>query len=335
MSNHIALLAVDPEVHAAAEAWFVRLLEPDCPAAEREAFERWRRARSAHADAYRQVQRLWEQGGEAVHDTAVMAAAQRALRFEEPRHSALRRWLAPAAALAAVVAVAVFLAPRWLGLGEPPVGIQYTTGVGEVRDITLADGSTVKLDTASILVERYSDGERRIDLLQGQAQFQVQGHPERPFVVHVNESTVTALGTEFQVRALDERTVVTLLEGRLAIATRPTGAAPRTAGLEAGQQLSFERRSGRIDPPQAFDVRTALGWTQGRLVVHEWRLRDLVDEMNRYAPVQLRLEAPELGDLRVSGTFRTGDQDTLARVLAQGWSIQFRRGAEGEILLGR
>ncbi len=318
--------------HDEAEHWFVRLQESGYPASERAAFERWRAADPAHAAAYREVERVWTLGEEAVKDPEVMAAAMRALHSGELAPSPARRWFLPAAALAAAAALAVVVVPHWLTPSAPP-GTQHATRVGEQRELRLPDGSLATLDTATALVERYGPRERRIDLKQGRAQFQVEGNPERPFVVHAQGGTITAIGTKFQVRVGND-TLVTLLEGELAIAVRSeAGGAREATRLASGQELTFDR-DGRIGAIRPVDPKVASGWTEGKLFVDDWRLDALLAEMNRYSDTRLSLGDPALRELRVSGVFRIGDQDMLVRILQQGWSLQAER-RNGEIVLSR
>ncbi|MCL1634942.1 FecR domain-containing protein [Luteimonas sp. SX5] len=321
--------------HGEAESWFVRLLEPDCPAEERAAFESWRAADPGHAAAYDEVERLWNRSEQAVKDPAVVAAAMRALRHTESEHGAFRCWFLPTAAMAAMALIAVVIVPRWIPDAGPPVGTRYATVAGEQRNLMLEDGSSVVLDTATVLVERYSDGQRRVDLQKGQAQFQVRGNPNRPFVVHVQGGTVTAIGTRFQVRVDAARTAVTLLEGKLRVATEPQhGADSRTAALIAGQRLTFNR-TGAIGAVQAADLKAAQGWTEGKLFVDNWMLEDLLVEMNRYTDTQLRIGDPSLRTIPISGIFRTGDPETLTLVLQQGWPIRAKRISASEVVLIR
>jgi transmembrane sensor len=321
------------DAHDEAERWFVRLQEGVYPASELAAFERWRAADPAHAAAYREVERLWALGGEAVKDPAVMAAAMRALHPSEPAPDRVRRWL-PAVALAAAATLAAVVAvPRWLAPPELPPGIQHVTRVGERRELRLPDGSMATLDTATVLVERYLARERRVELRQGRAQFQVQGNPERPFVVHAQGGTITAIGTVFQVR-VGETTRITLLEGELAIATENgVGASRGVVRLTSGQELTFDHE-GRVGAATAIDAKAARGWTEGKLFVDNWRLDALLAEMNRYSDTRLRLDDPALRGLRISGVFRTGDQDMLVRMLQQGWSLRAER-RDGQIVLSR
>lgn len=312
--------------------WFLRLQEPDCTAGERAAFERWR-ADPVHAEAYRQVQALWRDAAQLARaDPGLHALAQRAL---SPRADARAWWRRPSLAAAAAVALALVAGGYWLGVHAPATGgVQHATLVGEQRSVTLEDRSTLVLDTQTVLVERYSARERRIDLQRGQAQFQVQGNPERPFVVHAGGGTVTAIGTRFQVRVDERHTTVTLLEGRVQVATRPASGPARSMSLQAGQALRFSA-DGMSAGPMPADLKAVEGWTEGKLVVDQWRLQDLISEINRYSDTRLRIDDADLRELPVSGTFYTRDRAGLARMLEAGWDIRSRPVSDQDILLTR
>lgn len=324
-----------PGATASEEAadWFLRLQEPDCPARARAEFQRWHAADPAHAAAYRRVQRLWADASElAREDPALGDVARRALHHRPGAEAPMRRWR-PLLAVAATLIVAVVVG-GYLLTPRAPTGTQYATAAGEQRNVALADGSTLTLDTRTVLVERYGRRERRIDLLQGRADFQVQGDPARPFVVHAQGGTVTALGTRFQVRVGEHDTAVTLLEGNVRIATRPEGGEERSAALHPGQALRF-RTDGRIGAVEPGDVKAAQAWTEGKLHVDGWHLQDLVDEINRYSDTRLRIDDAALRELPISGTFYTRDRDGLARMLEAGWGIRTQRLGDREILLIR
>jgi transmembrane sensor len=312
-----------------AEQWFARLLDADCPREQRVAFERWRDADPRHAAAWRELERLWQCSAEAARHPAVMAAARRAWRGEQDS----RRWLVPAMAAGLAALLAVVL-PRWLSGPPDPVGITYATTTGQQRTVQLTDGSSILLDTDTRLAVRYGARARRVDLLRGQAQFHVHGDHAWPFVVHAGLGTVTAVGTTFQGRTGEDATDVALLEGKLSIATRASDGAPQQVALASGQSLSFDR-SGRITPAHALDPQQAQGWTQGKLFVHDWRLPQLLAEMNRYSTTKLTIGDPSLEYIRVSGVFRTGDQSALLRMLREGWAIGARRISDAQIVLQR
>ncbi|WP_233840165.1 FecR family protein [Dyella sp. 2HG41-7] len=316
-----------------AEYWFARLLDKDCPADARAAFERWRDADPRHAAAFRDVEQLWKRSANAARDPAIIAAAQRALRQESSMQSS-RRWMFPAMAAGLAALVAIVALPRWLSTQTDPVGTDYVTAPGEQKIVQLADGSSIVLDTDTDVVVRYSARTRRVDLLRGQAQFSVHGNREWPFVVHAGHGTVTAVGTEFQIRLNDDTTDVALLHGKLAITALSSQGDAQNASLTGGQSLSFDQ-GGHITPVHALDAQKTQGWTQGKLFVHDWRLPQLLAEMNRYSTTQLTIGDPALQDIHISGIFRANDQQTFLLLLQQGWSIRARRVSDTQIVLLR
>lgn len=319
----------------AAAGWIARLDSQDCTEAEREAFERWRAADPMHAVAHRQAQTMWRDSSAVIRNSmALSEAARHALQYPEER-GVVRRWWLPAASFAAAAALAIAAFVYWpLSPEQPPTGTQYATAAGDQRSITLADGSTLTLDTQTVLVERYGPRERRVDLLQGQVQFEVQGDAARPFVVHAHGGTVTAIGTRFQVRVAEADAAVILLEGEVHVAARPANGPERVASLQPGQMLRFDA-DGTLGSVQTADLKAAQAWTEGKLYVDNWRLQDFVAELNRYSEIQLRIEDPALRDVRISGVFQTRNRDNLGRLLAQGWGIESREVAPDEILLTR
>jgi transmembrane sensor len=323
-----------PVSHGEAEQWFARLLDPACPADQRAAFERWRNANPAHAAAYREVEWLWQRSAEAAKHPAVAAAAWRALR-PEPATRSRTRWLFPAVAAAAAAAVvAAVVLPRWSAHAPAPAGTTYTTAAGQQQTVRLADGSSIVLDTDTQVLVSYSSSTRRVDLLRGQAQFSVQGNHAWPFVVHALHGTVTAVGTQFQVRINDDCTDVALIKGKLAIATLPATGTPHDAALVGGQSLAYDE-NGRISAVHALDAQDVQGWTEGKLFVHDWRLADLVEEMNRYSATKLEIGDPSLRDVRISGVFHTHDQPSFLALLQQGWAVRATRVDAQRIALTR
>src|SRR5690606_19488115 len=112
------------------------------------------------------------------------------------------------------------------------------------------------------------------------------------------------------------------------------GGAERVETLAPGDELRFDpARSAwsRSRPDLAF----AHGWVRGDLVFNERRLGELVEESNRYATTPLRLDEPALGEIRVSGVFRAGNQASLVRALEHGWRLRAVPQADGGILLRR
>jgi transmembrane sensor len=228
--------------------------------------------------------------------------------------------------------VLVIAPPLLRPAATAPAGTRYDTAIGQQRSIALPDGTMVTLDTRSSLVVRYGAHERRVDLLGGRAQFSVRANPQRPFVVHVGNGTITDIGTVFQVRTDRDCTGITLIEGELDVAARAPDQAVQRVALHAGKQLWFDR-SGQLSRVQPADLQAAEGWTEGKLFVHDWTLPELVAEMNRYNQLQVAIGDPALDTLRISGVFDSRDPRTMLQLLQHGWPVRVRDEGTGRVVL--
>lgn len=321
---------IDPSVHTEAERWFVRLLDADTHDPSRREFERWVAADPVHARAYREADALWNLGTEAARHPDLRLAANRAMHGEWPGPARqLRVWLAPAmAVVAAVLFLGGLVAVWWPAAGADQHGVRYETRTGQQQAVQLQDGSALLLDTDSLVVAHYSSEAREVVLLHGRVEFRVRHDDDWPFVVSAGTGTVTDVGTTFQVSIGHRHDVsVVLLEGKVSVAT-----ARSKSTLTTGEALRFDR-SGVVNAPHPADLQAALGWTSGEVVASGWALPRLLAEMNRYSSTKLELGDAALRDVRVTGTFRAGDQATLLKVLEAGWPIRARRQSSTKVTL--
>lgn len=294
------------------------------------AFEAWKKESPENRRAYERLSAFLGQAEALRGDPAIDAIARETLDRAGARKATTRSGggrLAWGAGLCfagvAALAVAVIALPR---------DARYQSGVGERKVVALADGSRVELNTDSEVRVRLSKGERHIDLVRGQALFEVAHDAARPFIVDAGDTQVRAIGTRFDVyrRAADVQ--VTLTQGRVEVRREATAAAPWT--LKPGQQITVGRSDGRNSLVQA-DVAAATSWTAGQLTFHDTPLSDAVAEVNRYSRKRVVLAADAPRQRRVGGVFPTGDVDafTIAasdmlgldrRVLQDGAVVELR-----------
>lgn len=194
----------------------------------------------------------------------------------------------------------------------------YATQVAEHRSIVLSDGSTVALNTRSRIRVRFTDGERLVELLQGQALFHVAKDAARPFIVRSADVRVRAVGTQFDIYRQRGRTIVTVLAGRVAVlpvrATAGVTEEPPSGLLSAGEQ-SVSTVS-EIGKPTPANLTAATAWLQRRMMFQETAVGDVVAEFNRYNTRQLRIDDPHIATFVVSGTFSSTDPASLLRFLS-------------------
>ena len=283
-------------------------------AADRVALRRWLRQNPEHGQILQRQAELWG-------DMDVLATYARA----RPRSQR-----APAFALATLGALAIVCSGLWLLLpapGEPGAERLVATAVGGQREERLADGSRVHLNTDSLITVQFGAGERRVRLLRGEAAFDVAHDPERPFSVYAHNRIVTALGTRFTVRLGAQKVRVAVAAGKVALGRASPGSKRRPApGAQPAQDVMFLVQGQRAELPLAGIAAPVLAamdqqaqertfsWLQGRLIFDDERLATIVAEVSRYTAVKLTI-APELGDIRLSGRFKTGDTEALLEAL--------------------
>jgi transmembrane sensor len=191
----------------------------------------------------------------------------------------------------------------------------YATSLGEQRSLALSDSSTVQLNSLSKIRVRYSERERTVDLLQGQALFHVAKDPTRPFIVHIGQTLVRAVGTQFDVYRKADGTIVTVVEGRIAILNEGNPSGPRHEDdfLTAGEQITVSPKIARktLHP----NLAGATSWTQRQLVFDSASFADVAEEFNRYNERKLVMDASALDNLHISGVFSSTDPASLIRFL--------------------
>ncbi|WP_106639775.1 FecR family protein [Allosphingosinicella vermicomposti] len=301
--------------------WLARLNTRAVSHEELEEFYAWRR-QPGNAEAYAKVEALWREARSLGGDRDIADAVREAL--ERPRQRAAflptrrRQVLAGAGALVLVAAGATFFLTR---------AQIYATGIGEQRLVTLADGSRLRINTNSRLAVDYSSSARDVELLQGQAFFEVKSDPERPFTVSADGVEVRTLGTRFDVRRAGAVQVV-LVDGSVAV----------SAGDEGVPSLLSPGEAVRVGPDgrkveEKVDLEAATSWTSGRMVFRETPLGQAIAEANRYSARQIELRSPALRNLRVDGTFETGDVDAFVAALTTLFPVHAEKGENGSIIL--
>jgi transmembrane sensor len=318
---------------AEAAAWRVRLSEDDAETSE--AFEAWI-ADSANEAAWDQVQAPWRQVGEKAASPEMMAlragALARARAHSGRGRPPLRMRIAAGLAAAVVLSAGGYGGWRWVE-AQPQV---YRTTLGERRVVPLPDGSKVSLDSGSKVRIRYTKEARRLELLAGQARFDVAHDVQRPFSVTARDQTVVATGTAFNVDLMGPKVLVTLIEGHVVVVRTPPKAVfapapkPTSIQLDAGEQLIASISA----PPQVLqaNLERATAWETGQLAFKDEPLAAVAERVSRYAAHPIHV-APDAAGLRVSGVFKAGDIDTFVDIVTSYLPVQAATADDGEITL--
>ena len=234
-----------------------------------------------------------------------------------------RRWYPAAATLAgfAVLTLGALLTWNVVHLQHPSASediaeLHFATGHGEQLTQRLADNSVLHLNTDSAVSVRYSNSERLVMLTSGQAEFEVTHEARRAFRVQAGPADVTDLGTKFDVRLERGTTVVTVVEGRVAVA--PTNSSqnhsPRLIELKADQQIRVADGQWPATPV-AVDAERTTAWLHRQIVFDHEPLERVAAEYNRYTAKPIEIATPALRNLQISGIFATDDSEAFIAFL--------------------
>jgi transmembrane sensor len=313
---------------AEAAAWRTRLTELGQESSED--FETWLATDPANEAAWRLVDVPLALLADNATAPRVIAARRDALdRAHRRSRPALPTWTRIAAGLAMIGLAAIFFVGFNWWDSRPDV---YATGHAERRIVRLADGSRVSLDAETEIKVRLEEGARRLELVRGQARFDVAHDATRPFSVRAGDQTVIATGTAFNIDMLGSRVLVTLIEGRVEVMPSGPDAGHGSMILAAGQQLAVAPRARPILRQADLDSTTA--WTNGQLIFADEPLSSVVARVARYADYPITV-SPDAASLRVSGVFQTSDVDGFLRSITAYLPVQARRAPEGGVVLER
>jgi len=295
-----------------AAGWMARLTESRPSEQTRAAFRDWLAADRLHPCAMARVEEQWRL-------SAAMAPAD-----PPRRRPALRRGRPIAGmALAAVLAAVALFVVRPL-YGEA----RFSTGVGEVRDITLADGTLVHLDADSALDVDYQPFSRAVRLSRGAAEFSVAHNSVRPFTVAAGPVLLRDTGTQFLVRAEGGAVSAYLISGAIELLD---SAGERKAALRPGTLASVSATGAVL--VQATDGLKEKAWLSGKLMFDQTPLGEALDRFRHYGPVAVTVSSDDLSGLKISGLYSSTDLAGFLQSVATAYPLRLTTGSDGGVLV--
>jgi transmembrane sensor len=225
---------------------------------------------------------------------------------------------AGAATLALVVG-----AGAWLGKSAwspAPQPTEYATQRGEQRTVTLADGSTLRLNGATRVAVLLAADRREVRLSRGEAYFDVAHDAARPFTVRAGTSDARVLGTAFDLELRRDQVELAVYRG--AVRFGPSETKGTTVVVKAGWRSHFA--AGNAAAPRAFDV-AQQDWRSGWLDTDDMKLGDLVDVLNRRGGPLVVAPSATLADMPISGRFRLDDPGQLLDAIGAAYGFAVKR----------
>lgn len=317
--------------------WVVELARDDSVGDRWPEFEEWINADPEHRRIYRQVEAAWRTSGAVLRlalseHPAEGPTPQPSMRLSELQPA--RVFGARAAAIGVAAVVLIALAATLCVIVSLTPWTRYQSVTGEIKDIVLSDGSLVTLNENSNVSVRITPLARQIQLIRGEAMFNVARNFLRPFWVDAGLTRVRAKGTHFSVKRDADGHVDTLVtQGQVQITTgAPAGSAGETVAssvrlLGAGEMAGVA--SGRISVQrlERAELQRRLAWTE--MIELDGTLEEAVAKLNQFNSMHLVLADPSIGTRRVGGIYRRTDPDGFAHHLESALHLTSTRVSRG------
>lgn len=276
-------------------------------------FEQWLTADRRHLGAYARAEaaliRVERARGWARDITNSMMQAK-------PVRWSRRHVLLGGSAAAGIAVAAGIGAVLWRGEGT------MSTGKGEIRQILLADGSVIKLNTDTKVAVEYTPELRKIVLLEGEALFDVAKNKHRPFVVQAKDALVRAVGTSFTVSVLPQKPVRVMVKEGVVELRRTNRVSAAPVRVSANSQAVVPTDAPIAATPVAVaNLERNLAWEYGRLAFNDERLQDAASEYARYSDIQIWVD-PAIANMTITGSFASNDPVGFAKSAASALDLQ-------------
>lgn len=293
----------------------------------------WVAADPRHEVAYLRLRAAWRHLDRLKALGSLQAASAQFQQPDVPDTSTrepVRRRLARVAALGGIaVAVATL---GWFASRHAVAPVVVSTPVGGYERRTLADGSTLELNTDSAVEIDIDADRRRLRVLRGEGRFRVAEDPRRPFTVQAGTHSARALGTDFTVRLMSNGAEIVVRDGRVGLAGRAAGETTDLA-LSSGQVALVGATGVHVNTLDPQELEARLAWDRGLLVFTNEALEQVVAEFNRYNTTKVRIADAAAAGLRVDGTFRATNLEAFLRLLKRGFPVVVTHSSDTTVMI--
>ena len=354
-------------IEATAADWFAKREAGQWRAEDQAHLEAWLDASTANRIAYIRLQTAWERSGrlkalgagvpagtipprdswgfaaspkgaspvfspETLDRHELQEADEEQYLHQNPtRRAVLSRRFARAMAVSLITAMAIGTTWQFLANNTS----SYATQIGAISAVPLSDGSKITLNTNSQIRVELNATERRIELDQGEAYFEVAKDAARPFIVAIADKRVIAVGTKFSIRREHDDIRVLVTEGRVRIERSGSSSTTPETQLTAGSEARTAQAAVLVDRPPPMEVEQLLSWRTGFIVFRDTSLADAVADFNRYTSRKIVIEDPAIASIRIGGNFRSDNADAFISLIQSGFPVRVEQHSDRIVLTKR
>lgn len=337
--SEIFRLRSQKEIDEEAAVWVWRLDSGQLTEAEQGNLAKWLASDPRHRRALDELSTVWK-SMDGLKQSYVAPDVEVENLAQETSPWKLR---SPQLWWAVAASIALFVLGSVLWGGRNSQAQILATAVGQKQEFQLADGSVVTLNTNSIVRTNLSVGTRDLYLVKGEAHFKVAHDRSRPFLVHVGDTVVRAVGTQFDVRrhandAVDVIVDEGRVEVRAASVMNETQQGMEKSGvpvraLNAGERLTTRSPDLAVVVVSPQELARSMAWRDGAIVFDGQTLEDAVAEVSRYTDTTILVNDPDVAALPVGGRFKTDDLQGFFDALSAALPVTIFRTEDGHVYI--
>lgn len=293
----------------------VKYLLEEATSAERDIVDEWVKEDADHLKYFNHFKFIWDTSKQLAAKSVVdeNAAWERfQQRIQQPQQKAIVRSMESRFSrmrVAAMLAVALLGSiTTWYlwNAAQPAKQLVMSTGSITLKD-TLSDGSIVTLNKQSEISypEKFKGSNRPITL-KGEAFFDVAANKNKPFVVTVNDVTVTVVGTSFNIKSKAGKTEVIVETGIVKVTHKN-----KTLELRP-KEKTIVTDADTLLQPEKVDGKLYNYYRTQSFVCDNTALWQLVEVLKEAYGVDIVIARKELRNLPLTTTF---NEEPLKRVL--------------------
>jgi transmembrane sensor len=309
----------------AAYYWQAQLSSDLVTEQHRREFESWLDERPENQIAWQEVNAFWTGLDDLTEADISFEKNGQVIDFKTSRPAKPRsRFTRPALGIAA----SLLLMASFIYAQGGFYFADYTTAPGQQRNVILADGSEIIMNTGTAISVNYSEQHRQIILHDGEAYFKVAPDTNRPFEVQTHSGQVRALGTEFNIKTGQQDETVIVHQHAVKVTTENGKV---IASLPEGKQVTFS--GNEISPVTAANLQRGKAWLNQRMIFQDRPLAEVIAELNRYRSGQIIIMNNDIKTLPVTGVFATDDTNIALQTIEQSLPITVTKITEKLVLL--
>ena len=285
----------------------------------------WVESDPRHGVAFARAEAAWEEAERLKSAAAEVTLPPLAVIVTEEQQRRLSRNIM----IVAAVAVLLFIVAAVVTIRTFTGVNRYETAIGQMRDVALADGSTLHLNSDSEAEVRFTDNGRKVRILKGEASFEVAHDENRPFDVEARSAVIRAVGTAFNVRLRPSLVELTVTKG----AARVRCSAGQAHMVEAGRGAIIQPRNVALTTLDSRIMGQRTAWRDRIVELDGETVEQAAGEFNRYRTAPILIGDTRVSSLRIGGRFRTTDSREFLSALQLSLPIRVVDGEDGSVML--